>query len=142
MQSAETRKDAPVTRWLIWMGFVVGWSIALEVPFQDTAGLPGGEFIMTNRMVVTKSLHVCVYVVMTILSGWVPMPARYRWLMMLFLMIHATGSELLQLALESHFHRGGSLTDVGFDNLGILIGVIVSWKWWTRPDAEPSRDQG
>jgi VanZ family protein len=131
-----------VIRWLIWAGFVVAWSIALEIPIKDTSELPGGEFIMSNRTLVTKSIHVCIYAVMTALSAWVPMPARYRWLMMFFLMIHATGSELLQDALKSHFHRTGELRDVGFDNLGILIGVIVSWKWWTRPDAEPPRDQG
>jgi hypothetical protein len=119
-----------VARWLIWTLFVVAWTLALELPVPETGGLPGG---VTIKVAIAKSVHVAIYAALTALSGWVPVPARYRWLMMLFVMAHASGSELLQLALQDYCKRGGSLTDVGLDHLGIVIGAAASWKWWTRP---------
>ena len=66
---------------------------------------------------------------------------RYRWLLMFFLMAHCPVTELLQVALSDYCHRTGSLGDVGFDLVGIFIGILVSWKWWTQPDdAEPPPD--
>jgi hypothetical protein len=121
-----------VIRWLIWSGFVIAWTVGLEMPVPPPEQMPAGEFIVTNRFLFGKSLHAVAYALMTVLSVWVPMPVRYRWLMMFFLMGHAWGSEMLQEALEPWCHRGGSLGDVGFDVIGIVLGVAVSWKWWTR----------
>ena len=129
-------------RWLIWTGYIIFWTIALEAPVADTGMLPGGELIETHRVLMAKSVHISVYVLMAILSAWVRTPARFRWLMMAFLMVHATGSEMWQVALEPYCHRTGLLTDVVFDNVGILIGILVSWKWWTRPDPAPPIDHG
>jgi hypothetical protein len=28
--------------------------------------------------------------------------------------------------------RVGHLHDVAYDNLGVLIGLLVGWKWWMR----------
>jgi len=95
-----------VIRWLIWIGFVVAWTIALEVPAPETEGLPGGEMIDSNRRLIAKSAHVAVYVVMAMLSGWVPIALRYRWVMMFFLMGHAWGTEYLQELLQSVCFRG------------------------------------
>jgi VanZ family protein len=135
------RKDAAVLRWLIWLGFVIPWSVALEIPFPETADLPGGEVLLTNRRLIAKSLHVAVYAFMAILSGWVPMAPRFRWVMMFFLMGHAWGSEYVQELLQSYCFRGGKLSDVGFDIIGIIIGVGLSWKWWAASGAERNRDQ-
>jgi VanZ family protein len=126
-----------VNRWLIWTVFAIAWTVALEIPFDNPGGLPGGEFILTYRVLVTKGLHVAAYALFAILAGWASVRSRYRWLMMFFLMAHGTVTEILQVELEPYCHRGGKLGDVGFDNLGILIGVILSWKWWTRPDGPP-----
>ena len=117
---------------MIWTLFVVGWTAALEVPIPEPTTLPGSEIIVTYKYLIAKSAHVALYAVMTVLSAWVPLATRYRWLMMLFLMGHATATELLQAELEEYCHRGGSLADVGYDHLGILLGAAISWKWWTR----------
>jgi len=122
-----------VIRWLIWFAFVVAWTIALEMPFPATDKLPGGDVIASNKVLFAKGMHVAVYVAMAILSGWVPIATRYRWVMMFFLMGHAWGSEYLQELLQSICFRGGKLSDVGFDIIGIVIGVALSWKWWTAP---------
>jgi hypothetical protein len=121
-----------VTRWLIWTSLVIAWTLALEFPVPDPGENPAGEFILTNKLIIGKSAHVGVYAVLAALSGWVPLPGRYRWIMMFFLMTHAWGSEMLQELLHEWCHRGGSLTDIGFDTVGIMLGVAASWKWWVR----------
>ena len=121
-----------MVRWLIWLIFVIAWTIGLEMPFPPPEEMPGNDFIWSNKVFFAKGMHVLVYAVLTVMSVWVPLPARYRWLMMFFLMGHAWGSEMLQEALESYCHRGGKLSDVGFDVIGIILGVLISWKWWTR----------
>lgn len=123
-----------MTRWLIWSIFVVVWTVALEMPVPATDSLPADEITLTRKKVAAKTAHVAAYAVFTVLSAWVPMPMRYRWLMMLFVMAHATGTELLQEALHEYCGRGGSLDDVALDQLGILLGAAASWKWWTRGD--------
>ena len=125
-----------MNRWTLWITLITVWTIALEIPVPTTSHLPGGQVIATNRYLVAKALHVIVYAGMTLSAGWLRIPVRYRWLMMFFLMVHAALSELLQLALESWCHRGGSLADVGYDQLGIAIGAALGWKWWMQEDAK------
>ena len=118
-------------RWLVWIIVVIVWTTALEMPVSEPDG-PAGEFIWTNKYLFTKTVHVVSYGVLTVLSAWVPMNARYRWLMMFFVMGHAWGTEMLQKVLHDWCHRGGSLEDVGYDILGIIVGVAASWKVWAR----------
>jgi VanZ family protein len=121
-----------VVRWLIWVVFVLFWTAALELPIPQPENLPGSAIVMSYRYLIAKSVHVSVYVLFTVLSSWLPVPARYRWLLMFFLMLHAWGSEMLQEVLQEYCNRGGSLVDVAFDVLGITIGLMLSWKWWVR----------
>jgi len=127
-----------VWRWFIWGAFVILWTTALEAPIPEPSEeLPGRDIVITYRKLIAKSLHIGAYAFFAALSGWMPVPARYRWLMMFFLMLHAWGTELLQEILAPYCNRSGSLTDVAFDVLGIIIGVALSWKLWTRD--EPKR---
>lgn len=121
-----------MVRWLIWISVVIVWTVALEVPISDPGAVPAREFILTNKYVFGKSLHVVAYGLVAVLSAWVPLPGRYRWLMMFFLMGHAWATEMLQMALEPWCHRGGSLADVGYDILGIVLGVAATWKSWVK----------
>ena len=121
-----------MARWLIWTAVLIVWTVGLQFPVPEPRSWPAGEFIVTNRFLLGKSLHVLVYGGLTALSARVPTAMRYRWLMMLFLMVHAWGGEMLQELLNPWCHRGGSLSDVGIDIVGILLGVAASWKWWTR----------
>jgi hypothetical protein len=123
-------KGNNVWRWLIWAAVVIVWTLGLEFPVPKPEHIPAGEFIIERKYIIGKTLHVSAYALLAILSAWVPTPPRYRWLMMFFLMVHAWGSEMLQEALNPWFHRGGSLSDVGFDVVGIVLGLAVSWKWW------------
>ena len=119
-------------RWLIWGVYAVLWTAALELPTPEPEVLPGGETIISYKRLFAKSVHVSAYALFAVLSAWMPVPARYRWIMMFILMLHAWGTEMLQEMLVDYFNRGGALSDVAFDVLGIVIGVAISWKWWTR----------
>jgi VanZ family protein len=66
---------------------------------------------------------------MTILTGWLRVPVRFRLLLLFFLMAHAGTTEWIQLHVPN---RGGTVEDVVLDHLGIGAGLIVSWKWWSQ----------
>jgi hypothetical protein len=124
-----------VIRWLIWFLFVVGWTIALELPVPSPERLPGAEFVMTYRVLIAKTIHVSVYVFMTMLTSWLPLAPRYRPIAVFFLMAHAGLSELGQELLRDICHRGGSVGDVALDYLGIALGLVVGWRRWTQDPA-------
>jgi hypothetical protein len=125
---------ADVYRWLLWFAYVAALTTILIMPVPSTEGLPGHDFISTQRYVISKATHVVAYGVLTVLSATLPVPARYRWLLIFFVMTHGTLTELTQwkLAELKWSERTGTLQDVGFDNLGVLLGIAAGWKWWTR----------
>jgi hypothetical protein len=118
-------------RWLIWLAYAAAWTTALLVPVP-TAPWTLGELHVDFKLVLAKSLHVLAYIIFTILAGWLRMASRLRWLPLFVVMAHGTVTELLQRLTET---RSGLLTDVGLDHLGVALGLLVSWKWWTAPDA-------
>lgn len=121
-------------RGLIWSMYTASWTAMLLLPGQATEALASiNELLQSRKFIVAKSLHILGYVTLALLSGWWRVPLRYRWLLMFFLMVHATVTELLQLLIG----RGGRLEDVGLDHLGILLGVGLTWKWWTSDDSGP-----
>jgi hypothetical protein len=127
------------TRWrcLIWTVYVTAWTVALLYPVLPTTGLEGiDEVISLHRYLIAKSVHVSAYAVLTILTAWLHAPSRYRWLFVFFLMAHGTATEMGQWIMRELVWsmRIGHLHDVAYDNLGVLIGLLVSWKWWTRED--------
>lgn len=123
-----------MVRWLIWGLFTLAWTVSLEVPVPIPEPTPGAVTEMTARLLFSKGVHVAAYAFFTLLSAWPRLPMRYRWLMMFFLMAHATATEVLQEMLHEWCGRGGKLSDVAFDQVGILVGFMIGWKWWMRPD--------
>jgi VanZ family protein len=121
--------------WFLWCGYVILWTALLVMPTSAINELPGQEILTGYRLLIAKSLHIASYAVMTVLSGRLPIQARYRWILIFFLMGHATLTEMIQLNVPS-LGRSGELTDVAFDNIGVMIGLLLSWKWWTRKDEE------
>jgi VanZ family protein len=118
-------------RWLIWLAYVVAWTAALVLPVPDTGDWTVEELGIDFRTVFAKSVHIGAYAVMTGLTAWLRVPVRYRPLLVLFLMAHGTVTELLQLTVS---HRSGQLADVAFDNLGVILGMLLTWRWWSAPD--------
>ena len=121
-------------RWWVWGGCLVAWTAALLYPVVPAIGLERTEELLTIRAIIAKTVHISAYAFLAGLSGWLRARARYRWLLVFVLMAHATVTELIQWWMEqmSWSSRHGQLTDVGFDNLGILIGLLATWKWWTQ----------
>ena len=122
-------------RWHVWTIYVIAWTIALLFPIQPRTGEHHiDEAILPFRYAVAKTVHVGAYAVMTILTGWLNVPIRYRFMLVFFLMVHGTLTELGQFGMRQLqiSERNGDLPDVGFDNLGILLGLYVSRKWWMR----------
>lgn len=130
----QTIRPSPRTRWLLWGGFAVCWSagLLLPIPIEAGTGLRSPEALFTYA----KTLHVLAYATFTALSGWLPVPARYRWLLLVFLVGHAVLSEFLQWSIPS-LGRTGSVRDVGIDLAAIGLGLAVSWKWWRLPSDAP-----
>jgi VanZ family protein len=123
-------------RWLLWLTFIAAWTTALLLP-NPTSTLTLGS-VQTAPRGVGKVIHVLAYAILTILAGWLHVPARFRWLGLFFIMAHAPATELLQDFVPP---RTGRLGDVGLDHLGVAIGLVLSWKWWTAADRVRSSDQ-
>jgi len=113
-------------RWLVWLVCIVVWSAALLTPWPATLSK---ETLPTDWQYVTaKSVHVGAYAFLAALSGWLGVRPSYRWLLLGFLSLHAGATEFGQQFVPE---RHASWTDVGFDHIGVIWGVIVSWPWWT-----------
>jgi VanZ family protein len=66
--------------------------------------------------------------VLAMLTGWLLVTYRVRWICLACLSFHAFATEFLQQFVE----RSGSLRDVGLDHLGLALGLILTIPWW-RP---------
>jgi VanZ family protein len=115
-------------RWWIWSLVIGLWTVLLLLPIADPG--PLRDLPAERREVLAKIVHVLAYAALTILSGWLRVPLRWRWLLIVVLMGHASLTELLQKLPQ--IGRGGSLADVGWDHLGVLLGLVITWKWWIR----------
>jgi len=111
-------------RWLVWLVYIACWTTALVMPVPSH-----GDWHVINidlKFLVAKTLHVSGYALLVGLTGWLRVPQRYRWLMMYLLMGHATLTEVIQ----DHVGRNGSLYDVALDQVGIALGLLLTWRWW------------
>ncbi len=131
MRIAAVRGSWPAAnvRWLIWWGYTLLWTAALLVPVPDRPpGIPEDVWSYQIKVLFAKSLHVAAYAVFTMLSGWLGLSVRGRWLMVGFLIGHAASTEFLQWLLPTG--RTGCVRDVLLDVLGISIGLVLSRKLW------------
>jgi hypothetical protein len=117
----------PTWRWLLWLGYAAAWTTSLLMPVPQVNLSVEGVGIDLHYL-FAKGVHVSAYAVFTGLSGWLRVPARYRVPLLFVVMAHATATELLQTLTS---HRTGCLEDVGFDHLGVAVGLLLTWRWWT-----------
>jgi VanZ family protein len=119
--------DRHKLRWFIWFIYTAAWTTALLTPhpvYVANAVLP-----KEHKVYAFKSLHIAGYAVLTILTGLLKVPLSWRWLLVCFLSVHAFGTEFFQQFVPERY---SSWTDVGWDHIGIVLGLIVSWRWWTK----------
>jgi VanZ family protein len=116
-------------RWLFWGVFVVIWTTAL----LTTAPVHVAHAVLAPPMIfpTSKLLHVAAYALFAVLSGWLFLPGRWRWVLLAFMCLHAAGTEFFQQFVPE---RGPSLRDVGIDHAGIAIGLLFSCKWWLKSE--------
>jgi VanZ family protein len=82
-----------------------------------------------NAFYASKTLHVSAYAIMAFLSGWLRVRSAWRQVLLGFLSLHALGTEFFQYFVP---YRYPSWTDVGWDHIGIIWGIILSWRWWAQ----------
>jgi VanZ family protein len=122
-------------RWAAWIGFTVLWTVLLIIPINED--LPFSDDPETRaqiRIIVAKTIHALAYTGWTILTASLRPSFGGRILLLFFLMAHAVGTEWAQLQVG----RDGCLRDSAIDQAGILLGLLLSWSWWTKPS--PSDD--
>jgi len=110
-------------------GFGLGvWTASLLTTYPVVVGnrlLPPEAHFPT-----AKTLHVGVYFLLAALLPWLRTGRAWCWLLLALLSFHGCATEFLQQWVDE---RTGSLRDVGFDHLGIALGLAVTWRWWPRP---------
>jgi hypothetical protein len=119
-------------RWWIWAGFTLAWTVALLVPIPS--GGPWdrlSDLTFGRKFIAAKGLHVSAYAFWSVLSAWLRVPMRYRFMLVFCMMAHATLTEVLQFITFDIIGRNGSLMDVALDQFGITLGVVAAWRWWT-----------
>lgn len=121
-------------RWCLWGAYVTAWTTALLVPVPPQTHIDVSDMHVDVNFLFAKTVHLSAYALFAALTAWLRAPMRLRFVLMFFLMVHATVTEVLQYELVS-FGRTGSLFDVALDHVGIAVGSLLAWKWWTQPDA-------
>jgi len=109
---------------------MLAWTTALLVPLPQ--GGPLTFAAVQPRLFLAKGLHVSAYAFLTVLAAWLRAPVRFRFLLIFFLMAHATLTEVLQRMSHELTGRNGNLWDVALDHTGIALGVLLAWRWWTH----------
>jgi VanZ family protein len=112
-------------RWLVWGLANAALYLALVTP--QPAQFANRVLPEETVFSASKLVHVMAYAILAGLSGWLRPSRRGRWLLLGWLSLHAISTEFLQQFVPS---RGSSLRDVGLDHLGILLGVLATWRWW------------
>jgi VanZ family protein len=112
---------------------IVFWGIAVVL---WTAGLLTSYPVQISQQVLppaagfsaAKTLHIVAYAGLGSLIPWLGVGRRWRWGLLAFLSLHAAGTEFVQTFVPL---RTGSVTDVGLDHAGLLLGAVFTWRgWW------------
>jgi hypothetical protein len=118
------------TRWLVWLVYCTCWTTALimPVPSHGSWHIRGfGDIDM--RFVFAKAVHVSAYAIFAVLTGWLRVSLPTRLVLLFVLMAHTALTEVIQ----DQVGRSGSEYDVALDQIGIGLGLILSWRWWRDP---------
>lgn len=117
--------DSPRVWWTLWVLYVVAWTTALLAvfPVQARNAVLREDYWFSS----SKALHVTGYAVLVLLTSRLPGLTTRR-LLLAFAVLHAPLTEVLQ----EFTGRTCSLMDVGFDLVGVTLGVLLTWRRWAR----------
>lgn len=71
-----------------------------------------------------KAVHITAYALLVLLLALSRWPREVTWLGLGLISLHAAWTEVGQTFVPGRY---GSLRDVGFDHVGILIGLALAW---------------
>jgi VanZ family protein len=111
----------------VWLLLLAAWTVALLRP--EPVQLANEVLPPQMEFPLSKVLHVTAYAVLAGLVGLLRPLGRYRWLLLAFLSFHGMATEYLQRFVPM---RGPSVRDVLLDHVGIVLGVLLTWKNWLR----------
>lgn len=122
------RTVAPFVLFFLFLGL---WTWKLLEPNPVPEVLATG--IPTDwKFWLAKALHAGAYAFLTGLASRLPVHRSYFWCIVVFLALHAVGTEIGQSYIPN---RHGSLRDVIIDWLGIGLGVKVASRiGWHRSE--------
>lgn len=114
----------------VWILLLVAWTTALVLPVPERIPRTIEEVAPGRKFLVMKSVHLLGYLFLTVFAASLRPCRSWRLLLPTLLLVHGTLTELVQQHLA---HRSGQLFDAAIDNLGVVLGLALSWKWWTGP---------
>jgi VanZ family protein len=111
----------------VWLVYLVAWTAALVTPYPVAASeatLPEDA-----QFPAAKLLHVAAYAGLCVLTGWQRFASRWRPVLLLGLSAHAALTEVIQLYVPA---RHGCWQDAALNHVGLYLGVILAWRWWSE----------
>jgi VanZ family protein len=126
--------------WLVRVAWLVAVALLTYALLTPNPVGPLKESMSEEAFFVSsKIVHVSAYALLTlllILSRW---PRLGTCLGVAFLSLHAFATEYLQTFVPG---RVGTLRDVGFDHLGIAVGLLLARVFWRRGGRTASGGSG
>ncbi len=111
--------------WAAWLILLVLWTLALVTPYPVQIR----DQVLPHEVgfPASKVLHVSAYAFLAGFGSFLPLRGGWRWLPVLILSVHGFATEFCQAFVPL---RTASLHDVGLDHLGILLGLVLTLRWW------------
>ena len=114
----------------IWAGSFAAWTAALLIPIPSGAvrsvGGAGPSFW------ISKVMHVGGYAVLALMTAFLPVRPKLRWVCLAALVLHGGLTEYLQQFVQ----RGSSWRDFGLDCLGCVLGTLLAGARWYHSFSE------
>jgi hypothetical protein len=120
--------------WGAWWIATFVWTALLTLPINAPMFGDTEEMRNWTRLILSKGAHLSVYAAWAFITGWLQPRLKARIFLLFFLMAHAVGTEWCQWLTRETMGRHGSLRDAALDQVGILVGVIAGYRYWTAPD--------
>ena len=113
-------------RFAIFLVLLGLWTWKLLEPHPVPEGIREGLEKAGLSFIAAKTLHAAGYAFLTVLAFTLPVPRRWKWIIVGFLVLHGVGTEIGQTFVPS---RTGRVRDVLIDWLGIGLGLLAVFAW-------------
>jgi VanZ family protein len=115
----------PGRRWLVWGLFLAVLTTGLLRP--EPVSLADEVLPEEAMFSAFKTVHITAFALLVVLTAWLHVSSRTHWLLLAFVSAYAMLTEYLQNFVPT---RTASWWDVGFNHVGIALGLALSWRCW------------